>query len=376
MKNFTNSTLKHIIKSENFAYDMIKGKLKRGSTISKKVHPIEEVEVLKTSLSKQRKLKDMGSFWSLKVPLSTGILMSRNLHLGRLIKENDLKQEVYVSSAEASQLKDILPTGNLYRTDSWIVKRSERHNYKLNKIFKLSIDESFIQNHGSDNYGKDEEFVLKVLQKNGIISNCARHGNTKEFEADIVDEINGMQFEIIYESKLMPKSKKKVKVKDTLFSPEMQMLRLINNNPFVLLSDALSKKISEKQYSPAYKTCLVILNIGTASTAKETLKKIGDLFYENSEKMHLDDVIVISHDFIDNKTSVIQASTKKYHEDIYKDASFSLVQTEEIKYHQMTQNNSYLMQCKNIFNQKEMLTYGTKEEIEELVKELQIKIIP
>ena len=94
MKNFTNSTLKHIIKSENFAYDMIKGKLKRGSTISKKVHPIEEVEVLKTSLSKQRKLKDMGSFWSLKVPLSTGILMSRNLHLGRLIKENDLKQAV------------------------------------------------------------------------------------------------------------------------------------------------------------------------------------------------------------------------------------------------------------------------------------------
>jgi hypothetical protein len=63
--NNNQSTISHSIRDEEFKYDVLKGELSKGSSISKAVHPLCEVEEFKQKLLKHKNLKDVGAYWIL-----------------------------------------------------------------------------------------------------------------------------------------------------------------------------------------------------------------------------------------------------------------------------------------------------------------------
>lgn len=365
-----NSMLKHKIKEEGFKYDVLKGQLKKGSTISKEIHPVREVEILKKELHKKHFLKDAGNVYELKKPLYTGVLMARNLHCGKLIKENDLRQNICFTHNERDKVTCDLYTGNIISSDSDIVKITQKHNYKLKNIYSIDVDKSFLQNHSSNGFGKDEEYVLKILQERGIVSKNARHGNANLNEADIVDEINKSQYEIIYESKLQPAKKKNLS--KILFDPKIQTMRLISDNPFCITSKALENKFKHKKYSSKYKTYLVILNIGTYKTTIDLIGKIAKMLEGESFELPFIDIIILSYDFLNETTTFVQAKENEFDERKYKDVNFDFINKKKVSVSDLKENVVYTIQCTGIFDNKEMIFNGSMDEIKNMIKELKI----
>lgn len=366
------STVNHSIKDVGFSYDVLHAQMKKGSIISKNIHPIKEVEELKNKLKSKHLLKDVGAFFILTKPIYTGLLMARNLNLGYLIKENDLKQDIYISHDEATQLQELLPKGNIIRSDADIIKNTDKHCYKICNVYKITVNHSFLQNHSSDGFGADEKFVYDILKAKGIISSSARHGYAQKNEADIVDEVNHTQYEVIYESKIEPvKKKDKAKV---LFDPDIQTVRLISDNQFINISDALINKFTKKQYSTDFKTCLVILNIGSQQTTSDLLQKIADSSIGQMGRLPFADIFVISYDFLTEVTSTCQISNCSFDEQIYDGISFDFVQKEKVNYSSMQMGSKYLIECKNIFNKRGMLFHAETSEIKQLVKQMHIYI--
>lgn len=366
------STVMHQIKSNGFSYDLLKGKLKKGSTISKEVHPVKEVEMIKADLLHKNYLKDEKTVWILKKPFYTGIMMARNLHTGELLSENDLKQSVYVSSQEADMIKDDFPMGSIYSSESCLMKINKRHGYKLANIYRLNIYKSFLQNHSSDGFGEDELYVLKVLQTEGIISKGARHGISQNNEADIVDEKNKTQYEVVYESKL--KSVKKRKDAEVLFRPETQAIRLIENNPFTIISDALINKFTKKKYSSEYKTCLVILNIGSYNSTREMMEKLASKLQETKVNISFSNIIIISYDFINEKTYIVQILPCEILERKYENIKFSLIEKEAVTLEQMVEGETYLFYGHDVFDNKELIFSACATEIHKFIKEFKVFI--
>lgn len=361
------STVIHQIKANGFYYDMLKGKLKKGSTISKKVHPIKEVEMIKADLLRKHYLKDAKTVWILKKPFYTGIMMARNLSVGEILSENDLKQNVYISPQETDALKDDFPMGSIYSSESTLLKMNKRHNYKLTNIYKIDTDKSFLQNHSSDGFGEDELYALRVLQAEGIVAEDARHGIAQNNEADIVDEKNKTQYEVVYESKL--KSIKKKKDADVLFRPDTQAIRLVENNPFTIISDALINKFTKKKYSPDYKTCLVILSVGSHNSTREMMEKLASKLQKSEINILFADIIIISYDFINEKTYIVQILPCKITERKYENIRFSLIQKESVALEEMNEGSVYLVYGYDIFDNRELIFSASPSEIRKFIND-------
>lgn len=62
-------SIKYTITDVGFSYNVRKSELKKGSTISKRIHPVKQVEDMKTKLLKTGKLRDCGDDFILKNPL-------------------------------------------------------------------------------------------------------------------------------------------------------------------------------------------------------------------------------------------------------------------------------------------------------------------
>ena len=192
-------------------------KLEKNSIISKGIHPVPQVESFKCNLRSRGYLKDCSTHWELKKPLFTGLLMALNLHNGYLVEKNYLCDDIFVSKYDAEQLEGTLPENNLCRSDSDIIKKIDRDTLKLDNFFGMHVNKDFLVNHGSDDFGADEKFALKIMQQQGIISTNARHGLTSHNEADIIDEESGQQYEVTYEFKTSLSKKKN----SAQFDPEI-----------------------------------------------------------------------------------------------------------------------------------------------------------
>ena len=80
-------TIKYIINEGGFKYHTRKCVMMKGSTISKNIHPIYEVELLKKKLLETGKIIDKQTHYVCKRSIHTGVLMAYNLHQGFLVSK-------------------------------------------------------------------------------------------------------------------------------------------------------------------------------------------------------------------------------------------------------------------------------------------------
>lgn len=363
-------SIKYRINAPGFSYHMIKGILEKGSSISKSKHPVPEVEWLKAQLLKKGRIIDKGNVYILNSPVKTGFLMALNLHKGFLVEKYETKQRIVVSGSEASVLRDTLPQGNIQLSNSGIVQRTDKHSYIFEHLFNIEFNDTFLKNHSSDCFGSDEEFVFEVLKKSGILSDDVRHGISGESEADIVDEANRIQFEVTYEKRLAPKIKKdSVKV---LYDTEFQTVKVVDNNPFLLVSDSTIKKFTTKKYTEKYNLVITILTIGIRETAKDLLKQLSEQLTKESKLNYVYGIVLISIDHISDKTHFVSCIDKDFFEKTLDMIPQNFYIKKEIQHCEMNDNRKYTLLCKNIFNGQKMIFSGTKDEIKDLAHNLSI----
>ena len=116
------------------------------------------------------------SHWVLKKPLRTGALMAFNLHTGQLVKEPHYHQDIIVSEADASELDGKFQEKQICVTNAEIVMKSICDTLRFSSVNIMEVDKEVFNHHGSDSFGKEEEFVLKILKERGVVSASERHG--------------------------------------------------------------------------------------------------------------------------------------------------------------------------------------------------------
>lgn len=371
------STITHSVHGPGFKYDVLKGELSKGSHISKVTHPLAEVEEFKQRLLQRKVLKDMGTHWELRKPVRTGNLMAFNLHTGQFVKESLYHQDIVVTKADAARLKDKFPEKQVCVTDSEIVMNSIRDTQRFSSVNIVEVDESVLKNHGSDSFGKDEAFVLKILQEKGIVSETARHGDPKIDEADIVDESAGEQYEIVYEFKTdLPKKYMKP---DLIYNPEILALQLVDS-PFIHTSKALKKKL-KKKYSNRYRPNLVILTLGSKQPTVSMLEALrNELEKDEFQDIRFANTYIISLDFFTEKAlfARIASNGDPFHVEQFpcKNEELGFIKVTPIEFSAMENCKKYLMICRDIFENMSRWRYDEASELRKWAKEIRIWGIP
>lgn len=366
------SSVSHTVNGPRFKYDVMKGQLAKRSSISKVTHPLAEVEAFKQNLLQRKLLKDEGTHWSLKKPLRTGCLMAFNLHAGRLVTKPFYNQDIIVSEAEASALDGKLEERQICVTDSEIVMNSVRDCLRFSSVNIMEVDRSIFAHHGEDSFGKEEEFVLKILQKQGVVSEAARHGEARKKEADIVDDATGQQFEITYEFKT-ELSKRRMKP-DFIYNPEILVMQLVDN-PFIHTSRSLLKKF-EKEYTDQYRSNLVILTLGTKQAVVSMLEALIEKMKEGSiENLNFENTYIIALNFIDEKVIFCRIShnTPFFVEQFpYENEELGFIRITPVNFTSMVDGCKYLMICDNIFDGVQRCRYDDATELHKWAKEVRI----
>ena len=369
------SSVSHSVRGPGFKYDVLKGEFSKGSHVSKATHPVAEVEVIKQRLLQRKVLKDMGTHWELWSNVRTGLLMAVNLHAGELLTEPPYKQDIIVSESEATKLKGKLQEKEICVSDSEIVMRSICDTLRFSSVNIMEVDKEVFNHHGSDSFGKEEEFVLKILQERGVVSASARHGETGKKEADIVDETIGEQFEITYEFKTALSKKMQP---NWLFDPATLILQLVDN-PFIHTSKSLMKKF-EKEYTDRYRTNLVILTLGTKQAIASMLEALSkELEKARMTEINFSSAYIIALDFIGEKVIFcrISPSEQLFVEQFpYKNEDLGFIKITPIDFSAMEDDKKYLMICDGIFDGVQRCRYDEAAELRKWVKEVRIWGMP
>lgn len=370
------SSVSHTVRGPGFKYDIMKGELSKDSHISKNIHPLAEVEIFKQRLLQRKALKDAGSHWILKKPLRTGFLMAFNLHAGQFVKETFYHQDIIVSEAEAAELDGKLQEKQICVTNSEIVMKSIRDILRFSSVNIMEIDKEVFNHHGSDSFGKEEEFVLKVLQERGVVSTSARHGEAGKKEADIVDETIGEQFEIIYEFKT-ELSKKHMKP-DVIYSPEILVMQLVDS-PFIHTSDSLLRKL-KKKYTVQYRSNLVILTLGTKQAVVSMLDALSKKMQkENLREIDFANTYIIALDFLSEELMFCRISPNApFFVDHFscKNEELGFIKITPVAFSSMENNRKYLMICDGMFDGVQRCRYDEAAELRKWAKEVRIWGIP
>lgn len=370
------SSVSHTIRVPGYKYDVLKGELRKGSVIAKTVHPLPEVEEFKQQLLAKKILKDMRTHWVLKKNLRTGHLMALNLHEGRLLEESPYKQDIIVSQTEAEELKDQMPERNVCVTTSEIVMKSVRDTLRFSSVSIMEVNAEIFTHHEADTFGKEEAFVLKVLQARGIVSASARHGSAGKKEADIVDEDSGTQYEITYEFKTeLPK---KLMKPDVVYSPEILTLQLVDS-PFIHTSRALERKL-RKEYTDRYRSNLVILTLGTTKSIIAMLESLSEkLKKEQIEKLNYSNVYIIALDFMNENALLAKiSSTEPFESQNFpcKNEELGFIKLTPVDFSAMDDTRKYLMVCDGIFDKTQRCRYDVGSALRSWVKEIRLWGIP
>ena len=303
MNRNQNSTIQYTIKLEGFTYHTRKGLLRKGSTISKSVHPLLEVESLKNKLLKKHALIDQGTFYECKRDIKTGVLMAYNLHSGKL--ERDIPNTtVHINGAkgEDEQIKDALRHTSFYSADNLFRINIDRDAFKLNKVMHIEYNDSFFKGKGDGSLSEVERFVIKVLKAVKEVDEY-RRGNPEEQECDIVDEISGRQIEIVsyLDEKIPPKfrhSSKDTKVQSLVF----EYCNFGTNN----ISEGVIKKFRVKNYTDKYEKELAIYMLGNGAEARNKIKaleqEVRSIIWAGKLKNDYKKLHIIIHDPLESGT--------------------------------------------------------------------------
>ncbi len=359
-------TIKYSIQDENFKYHIIKSELKKGSLISKKTHPLKDVENYKTKLIDNKFLKDYdANYYILKKTIKIGGLMAYNLYSGTIKKEFEVSHPIIINKTD-DMLKDEFKIKNIFSTESILHNNVNAGAYKLKSINKLKMNFDFISEHDPDKFAPVEEIIKKLLIKYSYISDQARHGKSKLKECDIVDEINNKQIEVITEFKNRLK-KDKIPQKNV----EMLIVECVDNN-LIKTSNALLNKYIKKDYTSRFEKQIAIFCIGTRDVVVTMLEKLHDSLKEKVIKNNFTKLYLLFYDFV-KEEYYWYPSTNNDLEKVDNITDRILYKT-SVNYADIEDDEKYLIECKNIFNEETMISYLSGKEIKGFAKSIQLII--
>ena len=366
------ASISHTVREMGFKYDILKGELSHGCIISKSIHPISEVEVLKEKLLGRNYLKNAGTHWILKKNIRTGFLMAVNLHLGYLVAESPYKQDIIVTSEEAAELSENLEKKHVCVSNSDIIIKSLRDTLRLSSVNIMEVNQGIFKHHEANTFAPEEAFVLRILQTRGIISSSARHGISESNEADIVDEIRKEQFEVVYGFKTeLPRKNMKP---DFIYSPEILVLQLVDS-PFIHTSNALKKKFTKK-YTEQYRSNLVILTFGAEDVVISMLESLCDnLKKEVNTELNFFEIYVISLDFLSEQALFLRISpTGSFPLERIpcKNDELGFIKLTPVCFASIEDTRKYLMICDGIFDGIPRCLYDDGNSLKAWVKAVNI----
>ncbi len=355
--------IKYTVNKDNFKYNMKKGTLKVGSTISKKQHPIKEVNDFRCKLIAKKKVKEIKDKYIVTKQIKTGLLMAYNLHHGILKKYIENDEKIYVDETNDKDIISSFDIRNIYRSDDTFINSIKKDEYKLVGIYKYEINTKFFIGNSPNDFSETELFVAEFLKARKMLKKY-RHGDTSAKEADIIDEINKTQTEVIFEYKNKIDNREKKNVAPLLIS-ELIDTDLINT------SDALIKKLYNKDYNENYEKQLAILCLGNKDATKTMLNEIE----KNIEKIgcpknEFKKIYIICIDIIDDILFFYNGSEWIYEKnDKY---SKKIINKEKIKFENMNDNEKYLIETKNLFSSEKGIGILDGKTIKQLSKEMKL----
>ena len=170
------STIKYSIQDKKFKYHMIKSQLKKDSLISKKTHPLKEVENYKKKLMNKKLLENYNAdYYVLKKTIKVGGLMAYNLYSGKIKKEFEINYPIVINKSD-DMIKQEFKIKNIFSIDSILHNNVNIGAYKLKKISKLEIN-----------------FILNI---NGVVTAIeVKSGNNKQAKSlnSIIDNYKSVK---------------------------------------------------------------------------------------------------------------------------------------------------------------------------------------
>ncbi len=360
------STIKYSIQDKKFKYHMIKSQLKKDSLISKKTHPLKEVENYKKKLMNKKLLENYNAdYYVLKKTIKVGGLMAYNLYSGKIKKEFEINYPIVINKSD-DMIKQEFKIKNIFSIDSILHNNVNIGAYKLKKISKLEINFNFISEHNADKFSPVEEIIKNLLIKYSHISKHARHGISKFKECDIVDETTNKQIEVITEFKNRLK-----KDKTPQKNIDMLIIECVDNN-LIKTSKALIEKYIKKDYTSKYEKQLAIFCIGTRQAVVTMLEKLADNLKETVIKNNFKKLYILFYDFV--KEKYYWYPTEKNDVKKVNNIVDRIIYKTNINYKDILNNEKYLIECKNIFNSDIMITFLTGKEIKDFANRIELII--
>jgi len=358
------STIKYSIQNEKFKYHIVKSQMKKGSLISKKIHPIKYVENYKQKLKDKKVLKEYSDdYYILKKTIRIGGLMAYNLYSGVIKKEFEVNYPVVINKTD-EMLKQEFEIKNVFSTDSILHNNVNIGAYKLKRVSKLEMNFSFISEHDADKFAPVEKVIKNLLIKYSHISNQARHGISKLKECDIVDEITNKQIEVITEFKNRLK-----KDKTPQRNIDMLVIECVDNN-LIKTSNALIEKYVKKEYTSKYEKQIAVFCVGTRESVATMLEKLVDNLKKKVIKNNFTKLYVLFYDLVKEEYYWYPTNNN----DIGKVDNIDdrIIYKTSINYKKMSDDEKYLIECKNIFNSETMITYLTGKEIKAFANKIEL----
>lgn len=355
-------TIKHSIQDNKFKYNIIKAQLKKGTYISKKIHPIKEVENYKNKLIESRILKSLNlDYYVLKKTIRIGGLMAYNLYAGELKDEFEINYPIVLNY---DKIEKEFKIKNIYSIDNIFYNNLNIDAFRLEKISNIYMNFDFINEHNPNKFMPVEETIKNQLIKFNYITSKARHGLVKDKECDIVDEESEIQIEVVTEFKNRLK-----KDKSPQNNIDMMIIEYVNNN-LIKPSDALLKKFIKKDYNDKYEKHLAIFCIGNIETVNTMLKKLAEELKEQVIKNDFKKKYILFYDLVlekyywypDDNDNVI----------LVNDVKEKIIYKKEINYSDMINEEKYFLECKNIFTSDVIIVCLKKNEIEDFVNKMRI----
>lgn len=357
------STIIYTMNTPGFKYHIVKGEMKKGSIISKKTHPIAIVNEYKKKLINTKKLLDKGEYYVLKETIKVGALMAYNLHTGELEQNIDSKNDIIINHND-KKIIDEFGIDNVYSTDAILRNNEYKDSMLIDSIYEISVNFDTLSNQNPDEFSEVEKLFYNVLIDEKIIYSDSRHGKTENKECDIVDEKKNIQIEIVTEFKNRIKQDKTPHRNIELF-----MIEMVDNN-LIHSSKAILKKFFEKTYTNKYNKQIGVFCFGNQKSVKIMLEKLKENIKGKNVKNDFSAIYIIWYDCIYDEYYFYNSNGK-----IKKlnNIKTKIVCKKKIQFEDMQNNHKYLLVLKNVFKSESAVSYLTKEDIIDHLKNLNIK---
>ncbi|MBR0340880.1 MAG: hypothetical protein IJH64_01245 [Oscillospiraceae bacterium] len=311
-----------------------------------------EVERLKTYLLHTGAIKDAGDCYKCCRNIKTGVLMAFNLHTGKVEKEIPECTVVFNGNDDSdASIKTAFQGKSFYSADNTFRHGLEKDTYRQTKLIQIEYNKSFFKGRGDGSLSEVEQFVIDVLLTSKEIKEF-RRGDAEKRECDIVDEYNGRQIEIVsFFDEKIPNS---VRFKSDL--SEEQALALENCDfGFNVVSDAVIKKFTKKEYTDKYEKELAIYFFGGSAETGRKITAIEKELETHIEKIRNNyrNIHLIIHDPLDAE-SVIYCSKDRcesFPDSCSKYSPVTRVAT--VKSDEIQDDKEYFLLKENIFNNEE-----------------------